>query len=125
MVRQARDRQFEYLNAQQGALEDESDDEYWSNPQRGHDPNEMSDLVSLRCDVKTITIDIDETLMQINITGSADLQKIIRLLCNEYWSNPQRGHDPSEMSDLVRLRCDVKTIIIDIEETLIDYLYAS
>jgi hypothetical protein len=43
----------------------------------------MSDLLPLRCDVKSITIDIDETLMQINITGSADLQKSIRLLCNE------------------------------------------
>ncbi len=52
MVKQARDRQFEYLNAQQVALEDENGDEYWSNPQRGHDPNEMLDLVPLRCDVK-------------------------------------------------------------------------
>ncbi len=84
MVRQARDRQFEYLNAQQGALEDESGDEYWSNPQRGHDPSEMSDLVPLRYDVKSTTIDIDETLMQINITGSANLQESIRQLCNEY-----------------------------------------
>jgi hypothetical protein len=32
MVRQARDRQFEYLNAQQGVLVDESGDEFWSNP---------------------------------------------------------------------------------------------
>jgi hypothetical protein len=71
MVRQACDRQFEYLNAQQGTLEDGNGDEYWSNPHRGHDPNEMSDLVPLRCDVKTKTIDSDETLMQINITGSA------------------------------------------------------
>jgi hypothetical protein len=64
MVRQARNRQFEYLNAQQGVLEDESGDEYWSNPQRGHGPSEMPDLVRLRCDVvKTITIDIDETLV--------------------------------------------------------------
>jgi hypothetical protein len=60
MVRQARDRQFEYLNAQQGALEDESGDEFWSNPQRGHDLVEMSDLVPLRCDVKTRTVDIEE-----------------------------------------------------------------
>jgi hypothetical protein len=75
MVRQARDRQFEYLNAQQGTLEDENGDEYWFNPHGGHDPNEMSDLVPLRCDVKTKTIDSDETLIQINITGSADLQK--------------------------------------------------
>jgi hypothetical protein len=37
MVRQARDRQFEYLNAQQGALEDESGNEFWSNRHRGHD----------------------------------------------------------------------------------------
>jgi hypothetical protein len=71
MVRQARDRQFEYFNAQQGALEDENGDEYyWSNPQRGHDPNEMLNLVPMRCDVKTNTIDSDETLMEINITGS-------------------------------------------------------
>ncbi len=52
MVRQACDRQFEYLNAQQGALEDESGDEFWSNSQRGHDLIEMSDLVPLRCDKK-------------------------------------------------------------------------
>ncbi len=84
MVRQARDRQFEYLNAQQGALVDENGDEYWSNPQRGHDPNEMLDLVPFRCDVKTNTIDSDETLMEINITGSADLQKSIRMSCSEY-----------------------------------------
>ncbi len=32
MVKQAHDRQFEYLNAQQGVLEDENGDEYWSNP---------------------------------------------------------------------------------------------
>ncbi len=51
MVKQARDRQFEYLNARQEALEDENDDEFWSNPQRGHDPNEMLDLVPMRCDV--------------------------------------------------------------------------
>ncbi len=55
--------------------EDENGDEYWSNPQRGHDPNEILDLMPLRCDVKTNTIDSDETLMEINITGSADLQK--------------------------------------------------
>jgi hypothetical protein len=84
MVRQARDRQFAYLNAQQEALEDESGDEFWSNPQRGCDLVEMSDLVPLCCDVKTTTIDNNETLMQINITGSANLQKSIRLLCSEY-----------------------------------------
>jgi hypothetical protein len=82
--RQARDRQFEYLNAQQGALEDESGDEFWSNPQRGHDLVEMTDLVPLRCDARTNTVDIEETLMQINITGSANLQREIRLLCAEY-----------------------------------------
>ncbi len=57
---------------------------FWSNPQRGHDPNEMLDLVPLRCDVKTNTIASDEILMEINITGSADLQNSIRLLCSEY-----------------------------------------
>ncbi len=64
MVRQARGRQFEYLNAQQGALEDKSGDEFWSNPHGGRDLVEMSDLVPLRRDVKTNIIDIDETLMQ-------------------------------------------------------------
>ncbi len=63
MVKQARDRQFEYLNARQETLEDENGDEFWSNPRRGHDPNEMLNLVPLRCDVKTNTIDSDETLM--------------------------------------------------------------
>ncbi len=75
MVRQARDRQFEYLNARQGALEDANGDKFWSNPQRGHDPNEMLDLVPLRCDIKAKTIDSDETLMKIIITGSVDLRK--------------------------------------------------
>jgi hypothetical protein len=56
MVRQARDSQFEYLNAQQGALDDENGEEFWSNPQRGHDPNEMLDLVPMRCDAETRTI---------------------------------------------------------------------
>jgi hypothetical protein len=69
MVRQARDRQFEYLNAQQGALEDKSGDEFWSNPQRGHDLVDMSDLVPLRDEVHTRPIDINEPLMQINIAG--------------------------------------------------------
>ncbi len=69
MVRQARDRQFEYLNAQQGALEDGSGDEFWSNPHGGHDLVDMSDLVPLRCEVHTRPIDIDGTLMQINIAG--------------------------------------------------------
>jgi hypothetical protein len=84
MAKQARDRQLEYLNAQQGVLENESGDEFWSNPQGGHDLVKMSDLVPLRCDVKTTTIENNETLMQINITGSADLQRSIRLLCKEY-----------------------------------------
>jgi hypothetical protein len=84
MVRQARNEQYEYLNAQRGALEDESGDEFWSNPHGGRDLVEMSDLVPLRCDVKTTKIDIEETLMQINITGTADLQRNIRLLCKEY-----------------------------------------
>ncbi len=69
MVMQARDRQFEYLNAQQGALEDESGDEFWSSPHRGHDLVDMSDLVPLRCEVHTRPIDIDGTQMQINIAG--------------------------------------------------------
>ncbi len=54
MVKQARDRQFDYLNAQQEALEDENRDEYWSNPQRGHDPVELLDLVPMRCGAETI-----------------------------------------------------------------------
>jgi hypothetical protein len=84
MVKQARDRQFEYLNAQQGVLEDESGDEFWSNPLRGRDPKEMSDLVPMRCEVHTGPVDIDGTLMQISISGSADLQRNIRSLCAEY-----------------------------------------
>jgi hypothetical protein len=84
MVRQARDRQFEYLNAQQGALEAKSGDEFWSNPHIENDLVDMSDLVPLRCEVQTRPIDIDGTLMQTNIVGAADLQCNIRLLCNEY-----------------------------------------
>ncbi len=49
MVRQARDRQVEYFNAQQEALEDENGDEYWSNTQRRHDPVDLLDLVPTRC----------------------------------------------------------------------------
>jgi hypothetical protein len=63
MVRQARNEQYEYLNAQRGALEDESSDEFWSNPHGGRDLVEMSDLVPLRCDVKTTKIDIEKTLI--------------------------------------------------------------
>ncbi len=102
MVRQAHDRQFEYLNAQQGALEDKSGDEFWSNPQRGHDLVEMSDLVQLRCDEKTIPVDIDETLMQINITGPAGLQHNIRLLCTEYNDifSPTVRHEPARVPSL-------------------------
>jgi hypothetical protein len=44
----------------------------------------MSDLVPLRCEVNARPVDIDTTLMQISITGSADLQRSIRLVCNEY-----------------------------------------
>jgi hypothetical protein len=77
MVKQARDRQFEYVNAQQGVPEDESSDEFWSNAHGGRDLVEMLDLVQLRCDVKTTTIDNDEALMKISITGSADLQRNI------------------------------------------------
>jgi hypothetical protein len=84
MVRQARNEQYEYLNAQRGVLEDESGDEFRSNPHGGRDLVKMSDLVPLRCDVKTTKVDIEETLMQINITGTADLQRNIRLLCKEY-----------------------------------------
>ncbi len=81
MVRQTRNRQFQYLNAQQGVLEDESGDEFWSNPHdEGRDLVEISDLEPLRCDVKTTTIDNDEALMQISIAGWTDLQRSIRLL---------------------------------------------
>jgi hypothetical protein len=99
MVKQARDRQFEYLNAQQGVLEDESGDEFWSNPQRRHDLVDMSDLVPLLCDVNTKPVDIDETLMQINITGTADS---IRLLCNEYIDifSPTVRHEPAKVPPL-------------------------
>ncbi len=69
MVKQARDRQFKYLNAQQEALEDENGDEYWSNPQRRHDPVDLLDLVPMRCGAETETIDSDEILMSINIIG--------------------------------------------------------
>jgi hypothetical protein len=63
----------------------------------------MSDLVPLRCDVKTKTIDSDETLMQINITGSANLQKSIRLLCSEYidiFSPTVRHEEPARVPPL-------------------------
>jgi hypothetical protein len=85
-----------------GAPEDESGDEFWSNPQRGHDLVEMSDLVPLRCDVRTTTVDIEETLIQINITGSADLQRDIRLLCTEYINifSPTVRHEPARVPPL-------------------------
>jgi hypothetical protein len=84
MVKQARNRQFEYLYAQQEALEDENGDEYWSNSQRGHDPVELLDLAPMRCGAETETIDSDEILMSINITGLAHLQRCIRNLCSKY-----------------------------------------
>jgi hypothetical protein len=85
MVKQARDRQFEYLNAQQQeALEDENGDEYWSNPQRRHDPDELLDLVPTRCGAETETIDSDVIMIEINITGSANLQRCIWNICSEY-----------------------------------------
>ncbi len=82
MVKQARNRQFEYLNAQQEALEDENGDEYWSNPQRRHDPDELLDLVPMRNGAETETTNSDEILMSINITGPAHLQRCIRNLCS-------------------------------------------
>ncbi len=84
MVKQARDRQFEYLNAQQEVLEDENGDEYWSNPQGMHDPDELLDLVPMSYGAETETIDSDEILMAINITGPAHLQRCIRNLCSKY-----------------------------------------
>jgi hypothetical protein len=57
----------------------------------------MLDLVPLRCDVKANTIDSDETLMEINITGSAALQKSIRLLCSEYKNEPASRVPPLSM----------------------------
>jgi hypothetical protein len=63
----------------------------------------MSDLVPLGCDVNTKLVDIDETLMQINITGSADLQRNIRLLCNEYidiFSPTVRHDEPARVPPL-------------------------
>ncbi len=84
MVKQARDRQFENLDAQQEALKDENGDEYWSNPQGRHDPDELLDLVPMRYGAETETIDNDEILMAINITGPAHLQSCIRNLCSKY-----------------------------------------
>jgi hypothetical protein len=102
MVKQVRDRQFEYLNVQQEAFEDESGDEFRSNPHGGRDLVERSDLVPLCCDVKTTAIDNDETLMQINITGSANLQRSIRLLCKEYIDifSPSVRKEPARVSPL-------------------------
>ncbi len=62
----------------------------------------MSDLVSLRCDVKTKIIDRDETLIQINITGSANLQKSIRLLCSKYIDifSPMVREEPARVPTL-------------------------
>jgi hypothetical protein len=59
----------------------------------------MSDMVPLRCDDKMIPVDIDETLMLINITGSAGLQRNIRLLCTEYIDifSPTVRHEPARV----------------------------
>ncbi len=42
------------------------------------------DLVPMRCGAETETIDNDEILMSINITGPAHLQRCIRNLCSKY-----------------------------------------
>ncbi len=78
----ARDRLFAYLNGQQvGIGSEELMGEWWSNPNRGDD--HMSDLMHISC-TDNEPNDIDNTLMQISISGSADLQRQIRLLCREY-----------------------------------------
>ncbi len=71
-----------YLNGQRvGIGSEESMEEWWSNPNRGDD--HMSDLMQISCTDNGPT-DIDDTLMQISISGSTDLKRQIRLLCREY-----------------------------------------
>jgi hypothetical protein len=73
---------FAYLNGQQvGIGSGESMEEWRSHPNRGDDY--MSDLMPISC-TDNRQNDIDNTLMQIRISGSADLQRQIRLLCREY-----------------------------------------
>jgi hypothetical protein len=56
----------------------------------------------MRCDVETKTIDSDEILMEINIAGSANLQRCIRMLCSEYIDtfSPTVREDPARVPPL-------------------------
>ncbi len=70
-VTRARDRLFAYLNGQQvGIGDEESKEEWWSNPNRGDDHS--SDLIPIGCDDNRTT-DINDTLMLTGISGSANL----------------------------------------------------
>ncbi len=99
-VTQARNRLFAYLNGQRvGIGNKESMEEWWSNPNRGDD--HMSDLMPISC-TDNGSIDIDNTLMQISISGSADLQRQIKLLCREYGDifSPTARAEPARVPPL-------------------------
>ncbi len=62
----------------------------------------MSDLMPISCTDNGPT-DIDNTLMQISISGSADLQRQFRLLCQEYEDifSPTARADPAKVLPLL------------------------
>jgi hypothetical protein len=96
-VTQARNRLFAYLNGQRVGIGSEGSMEKWS--VRGDD--HMSDLMPISCTDNGPT-DIDNTLMQIRISGSTDLQRQIRLLCKEYGDifSPTVRAEPARVSPL-------------------------
>ncbi len=87
--RQARDRQVQYLNAQQARLESEVERDFLSGSNAsyygGHELTDASDLAPVEIgNPGSQPTDIDSMLMLISISGSANLQHRIRQLCHEH-----------------------------------------
>ncbi len=91
--RQARDRQVQYLNAQQARLESEVEREFLSGSTGASSLSrqaltDASDLAPVKIGTPgSSPSDIDSMLMIISISGSANLQHRIRQLCHKYSDN--------------------------------------
>jgi hypothetical protein len=86
--RQARDRQVQYLNAQQAKLESEVEREFLSGSDAScssrQELTDASDLAPVEIGTPGSSLtDIDSILMLVSISGSANLQHRIRQLCRE------------------------------------------
>ncbi len=83
---QARSKQVQYLNAQQAHLECEIEKEFLSGYHAKQNYDDLSDLAPVEVTTPELQpIIVDEMLRLLSISGSANLQHRLRLLCREFY----------------------------------------